>query len=639
MSATAEPTTLVLTQKRTSSNPSRWPIRLAAFVVVLSLISVVTMWAIGYRPGRGFVNAEVSYQTIAIGVGDVRVMVLESGTMESSENTKVKVQVEAILGTITANQQAGLNGAGGRGGAGGTAQVAVAAVQATTPVSRSAGAAGATGTARGSGGGAAVSRSVSASSGGGAGGGGVGGGATNLAKPQIRSFSMQVVAHQPLRPKAATNAMAKGQAGMGAGGMPGGRGGAGGGGRGGAGGMMGGDRQGSTKILSIVPEGSTVAAGDIVCELDSALFRDELQSQLIRWEQAKSWVDQARQILKVSQIAFREYRDGIYPQDTEVLGKYIAYCKTQLEQKKEDTKWAQSMVAKHLLSTTQLKTAEYGEEQSRIVLAEAEGMNRRLVNFTAPRLLRNLEAKISSVEADLLAQESSFQLEDDRKRKLERMIELCTLRAPKAGLVAYNSDSGQGWNPTAIPMAEGVTVRQGQTIMVLPNANKMRAKVRVNESKVSQVYQGQKAVIFVEAFPNNPMVGTVTEVTGIPSAASGPMSDVKLYFANVEISEGAFPGLRTGLSAQVAFFVDQKKDVPKIPIESVRWADGQPFVAVPKSEQSGFDWKPIELGLVGSKDAEITSGLKPGDRVIAAPGELKPPPIPTKKTFGAFAVR
>jgi len=115
---------------------------------------------------------------------------------------------------------------------------------------------------------------------------------------------------------------------------------------------------------------------------------------------------------------------------------------------------------------------------------------RRLTKYTAPRLLRNLEAKISAVEADLLAQESSLALEDARKRKLELMIELWHPEgsARWAGRILFVVRTGPNWNPTAVPIAEGVTVRQGQTILLLPNSKKNAGQGRVNESKVSSIF-------------------------------------------------------------------------------------------------------------------------------------------------------
>ncbi|MDB5353301.1 MAG: rane-fusion protein, partial [Planctomycetota bacterium] len=491
--------------------------------------------------------------------------------------------------------------------------------------------------------GATGAMGAGAAPGGGGGGGSTPqGGGTAMTRPVIKSFTMQVQPHVPLRPRTApvgTSKTANQGAGMGQGGGQGGRGGGGGGG-GNRGGQpdMGGEKPGSTKILSIVPEGQRVKSGDIVCELDSSAFQDELQAQLIRWAQARAWVDQASQILAVSKISLLEYRDGIYPQDLEQLGKYIEVCRTQLKQSQDSVQWSREMVAQSFQSPSQLRAAELGEQQMRIALIEAEGMHRRLLKFTAPRLITNLEAKIASVEADLLAQESTFQLEDDRKRRLERMIELCTLRAPRDGMIAYAATTTGGmWNPTVTPIQEGAVVRQGQSLVMVPDPTKMRVKVRVNESKVSHVFVGQRAVVRVEAFADRPLYGTVTEITAIPAPASGFGSDVKLYFANVDIDQG-FEGLRTGLSAQVAFFVAEKPDVARIPIESIRWSGGEPFAAIPKKTGRGFEWRAIRLGLVGTASAEVVSGLSAGESIVAHPDELPAPPTPPMRVGAPLAV-
>ena len=632
MSVTSAPATTIHAARRPKQ---RWGwLRPVAIVVVLvAALAGGSLWALGYRPGRGYSSGENSYATVEIRRGEVRVIVLESGSLESADNAMIKCQVEALLGTI-GTAQPGINGQGGGGRGMGGGQNAQAAPVQAAPAAAATGARGAAGAGRAGSApagrvGAAIS-SVGAKA-------AAAGGESGVARPQVQSFTMQVMPHVPLRPRAVANPAAAAAAAAAKAAMAGGQGG--GGGRGGQQQGMGGERQGSTRIISLVPEGTLVSEGDVVCELDSAALRDELQSQSIRWEQAQSWVNQAREILKVAKISYQEYKDGIYLQDLQQVEKYIEICEIQLKQSKDLVSWSRDMASKSMLGMSQVRASEYGEERSQIALVEAKGMRRRLIDFTGPRLLKNLEAKISAVQADLLAQESSFQLEDDRRRKLQRMIDLCILKAPRAGMVAYATDtSGPGWSPTSTLMAQGVTVRQGQTIVLLPDPSRMRAKVRVNESKMSQVFPGQTTSIRIEAFPDHPMTGKVKEITPIPAAASMGNSDVKLYYANVEIDAGSFEGLRTGLSAQVAFEVDHKSDVTRIPIDAIRWADGQSFAAIPRVDRQGFDWKKIELGLIGSNVAEVKSGLKPGDRVIAKPEFLPSPGNGSRRISGPVAI-
>ena len=93
-------------------------------------------------------------------------------------------------------------------------------------------------------------------------------------------------------------------------------------------------------------------------------------------------------------------------------------------------------------------------------------------------------AKIEAIQADKLAQESVFQLESDRLRRLEETVANCTLRAPRDGIVVYANQANR-WGQTQNPIQEGVTVRQGQAIFNLPDPNHMQVRGQINESKVA----------------------------------------------------------------------------------------------------------------------------------------------------------
>src|SRR5581483_7466615 len=118
----------------------------------------------------------------------------------------------------------------------------------------------------------------------------------------------------------------------------------GGGNRGGGGGMMGEqDRPGSTTILKILDEGTRVSEGEPVCWLDDSAFKDELSAQLIRYAQAKSWVEQAEAALEVAKIELDQYSNGIYPQDLELIRQYHETCLLSLQQAKKNLDWEREM--------------------------------------------------------------------------------------------------------------------------------------------------------------------------------------------------------------------------------------------------------------------------------------------------------
>lgn len=612
-------------------------------------------WASGFRVEKLWASARPVLATVAVDRGDLDLVVTENGTVESADNATVRCQVEALMGLTggtagangarggTAGGQGAQGNRAGNGTANGQAQGGASTQQATPaaqPAAKSKAAAKSKTAAKGAakakatGAGVASASPTESASGGGAatkGAGGAGGAAsgdgsesTGIPRPDIRSFSYIIEPHVPLRPttKSSTSTSTQMKAAtQGTGGS---------GGRGGGGGGRGGDPNaempGSTRIISILPEGTPVKAGDVVCVLDSAAFKDELQAQEIRYTQAKAWVEQAKSILEVEEISLREYEEGIYPQDLQLIRQYIQMCETNYGRAKKTYEWSVETVKKNFRTTAQLNADALSLKQTEISLNEAKGMLVRLEKFTGKRIEAARKAKIEAVRADKLSLDSAFQLEKERKERLEKMIEYCTLRAPRDGIVVYASQANR-WGQVQNPIQEGVTVRQSQPIFNLPNPNFMQVKAKINESKVSLVQSGQPALIHVDAFPDQPLKGTVTEITPISAPANGPISDVRIYYATVRIDGKAFDSLRPGLSAEVDFRVDSRRNVIRVPLEAIRWVGNQAFAALATNSPEGlaWRWKPVTLGLSDSTFGEVLSGLEPGDRVIDHPDSLPAP--------------
>lgn len=607
-------TSVAISRRVSSTRKRRGFAKVLGTLIALAL--PLLSWAAIARPQWLFPTQE-QYSTLVVDRGDVNVFVVESGTLENADNAMVRCKVEALLGTVGGQGQGmgGMGGGGaggggmggGRGGAGGRS-------------SRGGGGAASGGAAR-----SATPKSGAASKGaggaagsGGAGGGsmaGGGGASAGMQRPMVTSFSFAVPRHVPLRPMTAATqgstinqAMQQSQQQQ----------------RGGMSGMD--DRPGSTRILKILPEGTLVKADDLVCSLDSAAFRDELQAELITWSQAKSWVEQAETALEVAKIALEEYKLGVYPRDLELIDNYILTCELQQAQALITRDWTKEMVAKKLQSRAHLQAAELNLQRTNVAVAEAKGMRNQLVNFAGPKNIANLEANIAAVTSDLQAQKAAFTLEDQRKTRLEAAIANCELRAPRDGMVVYVNQANR-WGQVDSPIQEGSTVRENQAIFQIPNSGLLKVRSKVNESKVSLLREGVPASIRVEALPDASLRGKVETVTVIPTTSGGPFSDVKVYYADVELSEGSHEGVRPGMTARVEFLVDTRRDVTRVPIDAIRWSQGNAYVAIP-STNGAPEWKQLSLGARDEYFAEVLDGLAQGDRIIARPDEVAVPLIP-----------
>jgi len=635
---------------------------------LLAIGGATWAWRAGFRPPLLAQESKSKVEFVEIDRGDVDLSVVETGSIESANNTTVRCQVEALLGLVGGSQGTASGkgagggmgqGAGGLGGQGGSAaggagggQAAAAPTKSTKSKSKTTKKAGSSSTATAgsstaggtsSSGGTSPSGSSSGSSSTGStatsgSSAGATGTTTAGSKPVIRSFTYAVALHVPLRPvtaKAAdTSTQKKTQPqGGGFGGGGGRRGGRGGGGMGGQD-----EKPGSTNIVDIIPDGSKVKAGDLVCRLDSSAFEDEEKAQLIRYLQAKSFVEQANAILEVNLITLREYRDGIYPQDLQLVRQYVQTCQLECDRLERNTAWSIDMQKKGYRTRNQVKGDVLALEQAKIALGEATNMIERLTKQTGPKLLKSLEANVRAIESDKLLQDASFNLEDQRLKRIRKNIKNCTLLAPRDGIVVYANETNR-WGQVTAQIDQGVTVRQDQPIFNLPDPKHMRVKARINESKFAMVHTDQVVKIVVDAYPERPLQGRVAEVAAINTPLNA--SDVKIYYANVDIID-EFDDLRPGLSAQVIFKIDARKAVIRVPLESIRWVGAQTYVALydrllAEAGKKPWSWRNIELGLSDSRYAEVVSGVQAGDRVVASPLDL-PEPVKVKARQPATSV-
>src|SRR5262249_46279001 len=150
------------------------------------------------------------------------------------------------------------------------------------------------------------------------------------------------------------------------------------------------EKAGSTRIVTIKPEGTRVKAGDVVAELDSSAYVEEERTQKIRFLQAQAYVDQAKSMLEVAEITLREYRDGIFPQDMQLIRQYIDSCDFDRNRATANLKWSREMLAMSFRTPFQVNADALALQQTEIALKEAQGMLERLSKYTGPKIIKSL---------------------------------------------------------------------------------------------------------------------------------------------------------------------------------------------------------------------------------------------------------
>ncbi|MBK7857842.1 MAG: efflux RND transporter periplasmic adaptor subunit [Archangiaceae bacterium] len=221
------------------------------------------------------------------------------------------------------------------------------------------------------------------------------------------------------------------------------------------------------------------------------------------------------------------------------------------------------------------------------------------------------EARVSAATAQVAAQEAS--------RSLARTnLEHAVVRSPIDGVVITRTiDPGQ----TVAAMLQTPVL-----FVVAADLERMRVVTAVDEADIGEVHEGQLATFTVNAFPDRPFEGRVTEVRNSPAV----VQDVVTYGAVVEVQNEGLR-LKPGMTASVKVRTAQAQAVARVPNGALHFVPPQaergagPTVWV--LEAGGPRQVPVEPGI---SDGELTEvrGVPEGTQVLV---ELTPA---GKKAYG-----
>jgi HlyD family secretion protein len=224
-----------------------------------------------------------------------------------------------------------------------------------------------------------------------------------------------------------------------------------------------------------------------------------------------------------------------------------------------------------------------------------------------------------------------------------------TYVAPIDGIVSY----------IAVRVGEnvvpGIQNAQGSMLMTLSDMSVVAAEVKVDETDITNVREGDVADVTIDALPGKVFQGHVTQVGDEAILRSSGLAATTQTTANTQEArdfkvvvtiENPPDSLRPGLSASAKIQTAHKKEVLTIPIQALAvrtkadieeaekehsgnvtlaaskppiTRDGQQKVDVQgvfviRGKKAEF--VPVQTGISGVTDIEITSGLKDGDEIV-----------------------
>lgn len=397
---------------------------------------------------------------------------------------------------------------------------------------------------------------------------------------------------------------------------------------------------GETTIASLVPEGTRVKPGDLVCQLDATALRDQLTTQTINVMSAQATYTNAQLTREIAEIAVSEYQLGtlvmerailegqekihlaaILP-DHERLDRMINAQKRARDALKQGlAKPTPSEILAEITIDTHVEKARDQLEEDQKRLEGDKFKKEMLEKYTSRQKILMLKSEIEKARSDELAKKATWELERAKERALTRQIEACRLVAHIEGIVLYANDPKQA-GPRAIE--KGAKVHERQTIarvVDLENAP-IQIHAKVSESRVDHVRPGQEARAWIRGQGETKFQGRVKTVASVPDRGTESEGPEKKVFTVVIELEKRTPGVRIGTDSEVSI-VRIRDDVIVIPKKAVSATIGPrpndrgiDKVAVKKPDGS-LEWRLVGWGRMGRELIEIEKGLKSGETVLA----------------------
>jgi multidrug efflux pump subunit AcrA (membrane-fusion protein) len=377
-------------------------------------------------------------------------------------------------------------------------------------------------------------------------------------------------------------------------------------------------RTGGTAILDVVPEGTVVAEGDVVVELDTSNLLEEENQQKIVISTRESLLATAESTLKGAEIAKKEYLDGLYVSQEKLILSELYMAERAKESAEEALESTKLLFGKAIASAAQVEAAFVAVDDANNKLDSARTSLETLRILTREKELTLLEANIASAQAEVKSQQRGLQLEQEWLEEIQNQIGKCVIRAPSAGQVVYANEPEYYRSSTYSPfvVAPGAMVRGRQVIVRLPKADEMQLRVTVNEARVTLIRPGMPVSIRVDAFDDLVVEGEVTKVSQFaePNYYSG--GSINKYATTIRIKNPS-AYLRVGMNAEARIHVERLPSALQLPVQALAETQGRYFSLVKQEDE--YETREVYIGSTNDEVATIDRGLVEGDEVVINP--------------------
>jgi multidrug resistance efflux pump len=267
------------------------------------------------------------------------------------------------------------------------------------------------------------------------------------------------------------------------------------------------------KIISLVPEGTHVEKGSVVCKFDASEFEKNVAEQEIKVKQAQTKVATTKEDIeiqrnegeskvaestvehKLAELNVRKYKEGDYRAEIADAEGNIALNSQKREEAANKLEQTKELVKKGFRSLDQLRAVEQEHsqyksfvERDQLKLEVKKNYEYELKTTELQSKVDHAKSKIERAKATLKSQvakaTSEFDsatatatIETNRLQEFKEQLGKTVITAEQSGVVAY---ANEPWYDSSRQIREGAMVYPRQKIFSLPDMTKMQVVVNIH---------------------------------------------------------------------------------------------------------------------------------------------------------------
>lgn len=280
-------------------------------------------------------------------------------------------------------------------------------------------------------------------------------------------------------------------------------------------------------------EGDIVKHNQLLVKLDDSDLRAQLQGAAARVRAAQERLERARQQLPVLQAQLQQANLTTQQAQEESRGrvtqaeKEVAAARAQLAEAQENLKLAQAkqrrtsyLYSQGVLSAQQRDedNANLGVTQARVNTAEQQVQSAQGTLTQAQSTLRNpairtaaalqVEKQIAQARTDIAVSQQDVRDAQASQAQIQANLNYLTINSPIAGNLITRS------------VEPGEVVAAGAPLVTIVNLDNLYLRGFIPEGDIGKVRVGQPGLVYLDAFPKQPLQATVTRVD--PKASFTP---------------------------------------------------------------------------------------------------------------------